>query len=141
MSNLQFLTLMTGLEVLFVESNEEKISKIVSRNTAIIVGDRSNGEEIYNNMQSLYKTRSNIVHSGNRELKNKDNLLLLRDYLRKSIKEMNVIIEKEPHLHGDGGKIDLKRFKDDKDYKNRPFKQNISYLLYSCGFGDKPWYD
>jgi hypothetical protein len=137
--NLQFLTLMTGLEVLFVASKEEKITKTVSRNTAIVIGDSNNGEKIYDDMGKFYGTRSKIVHGGNRNIITQSQLIRLRKYLRKAINEMNFIISEEPNLHGNGGKIRLTKFKNDDEYLKRNFKQNISYLLYSCGFGDKPW--
>lgn len=132
--HLQFLTLIAGLESLFIADSEEKITKTVSRNTAILIGDKKTGEKIYNNMIELYGMRHGIAHRGEQDIK-KDKLLLLREYLRESIKEMDNIISVKPSLYGPNGRITLDKFSKDKGN----FKHDISYLFYTCGFGDKPW--
>jgi hypothetical protein len=91
---MSFLSLMTSLEILFNRGNAELTYRI-SRNIAVLLGDDiDNSSEIFKNIQDLYGKRSIIVHSGKASKKNplsKDDILKLRDYVRRSIKELIVI--------------------------------------------------
>jgi hypothetical protein len=91
---MSFLSLMTSLEILFNSGNAELTYRI-SRNTAVLLGnDIAESDKIFKDIKHLYKKRSSIVHRG--EVKGKeplsnDDILKLRDYVRRSIKELIVI--------------------------------------------------
>ena len=109
--NLSFLSLMISLETLFNPGRQE-LRYRVSRNTAVILGkEKEDSEKIFRDIKNLYDKRSDIVHTGNSNIINEDDLLKLRHYVRKSIKEIN--------------KID----------KN---KDELLEILNSCGFGEGP---
>lgn len=111
-SNLSFLLNMIGIEVLLNPGGTELTYK-VSRNTAILLGkDRDHANEVFNNMRHLYRIRSNLVHGNRRVRVELSDLLLLRNYLRESIKEINV--------------LNLK-------------KEELFKILNIYGFGERPW--
>jgi hypothetical protein len=84
---LAFLVLMIGLETLLNPFHDE-VRYRVSRNIAVLLGeDRGNSEEIFAQAKKLYDKRSEIVHSGKKRIIEKEDLLKLRGYLRKAIKE------------------------------------------------------
>jgi hypothetical protein len=63
-SHLQFLCLMIALESIF-NMGENEITYRVSRNAAVLLGkSSSSSEKIMKGIQSLYKKRSSLVHSG-----------------------------------------------------------------------------
>lgn len=126
--NMQFLTLMNALEVLLKIGNTE-LSYKLSRNGAILLGkDKDTSERIYKTLKCLYNIRSSIVHTGKpKQRKNTDkpldeqmieNISILREYVRDSIKEVNFIIKKEG--------------------KN---KEEILEMLNEYGFGERPWHN
>jgi len=112
--NLSFLSLMISLEILFhPKSDRRKISDRISRNAAVLLGkDKKDSNEIYSKVKELYDKRSAIVHTGESNIINTEDLLKLRHYVRESIKEINKI-----------GKS----------------KNELLDLLNSCGFGERPW--
>ena len=121
-SNLKFLTLMTGMEILFNPSDRELRYRI-SRNLATLIGkDENDSELIFNRMykskidgeKGLYNIRSEIVHEGNPRNVREEDILELRDYLRRAIKEANKV-----------GKE----------------KKELNEMLHASGFGEKPWRD
>ena len=112
--NLSFLSLMISLEILFhPKSDRRKISDRISRNAAVLLGkDKKDSNEIYSKVKELYDKRSAIVHTGESNIINTEDLLKLRHYVRESIKEINKI-----------GKS----------------KDEVLDLLDSLGFGERPW--
>jgi len=107
---LAFLVLMIGLETLLNPAQDE-VRYRVSRNTAVLLGEnKENSEEIFGIVKKLYNKRSEIIHSGKRRIIEKVDLLKLRDYVRKAIKEI---------------------YRIDKE------KSEITDLLDSYGFGEK----
>jgi hypothetical protein len=111
--NLSFLSLMISLEILFhPKSDRRKISDRISRNAAVLLGkDKKDSNERYPKVKELYDKRSAIVHTGELNIINTEDLLKLRHYVRESIKEINKI-----------GKS----------------KNELLDLLNSCGFGERP---
>jgi hypothetical protein len=107
---LAFLVLMIGLEALLNPAQDE-VKYRVSRNTAVLLGEnRENSKEILTLVKKLYDKRSQIIHSGKRRIVEKEDLLILRDYVRRAIKKIYCI-----------GKE----------------KSEITNLLDSYGFGEK----
>ncbi len=89
--NLSFLSLMISLETLF-NSGRQKLSYRISRNTAVLLGkEKEDSETIFSDIKDLYDKRSKIVHTGNSNIVDQDDLLKLRHYVRESIKEINKI--------------------------------------------------
>ena len=110
--NLSFLSLMISLETLFNPGRQE-LRHRVSRNTAVLLGkDKKDSEKIFGEIKNLYDKRSKIVHTGNSNSINEEDLLKLRHYVRESIKEINKI--------GDN-------------------KDELLKILDSLGFGERPW--
>lgn len=108
--DLAFVVLMIGLETLLNPAHDE-VRYRVSRNTAVLLGeDRKKSEEILTRVRKLYEKRSKIIHSGKRRIVKKEDLLTLRDYVRRAIKEIYRIGKK---------------------------KSEITNLLDSYGFGEK----
>lgn len=111
--HLSFLALMMSMESLFNPSGEGELRYRISRNTAVLIGrDKDNSEKIWNNMKNLYDKRCDIVHEGKSNIVTDNDVLVLRNYVRRSIKEFNKV-----------GKS----------------KGEILDMLNSCGFGDRPW--
>jgi hypothetical protein len=107
---LAFLVLMIGLETLLNPAHNELRYRL-SRNTAVLLGeDKGNSEDIFTLVKNLYDKRSEIIHSGKRKIIKKEDILRLRDYVRRAIKEM---------------------------YRIGKEKSEITSLLDSCGFGEK----
>jgi hypothetical protein len=109
---LAFLVLMIGLETLLNPSTYE-VRYRVCRNMAVLLGEnRERSEEIFAQTRKLYDKRSEIVHSGKRRIIEKEDLLKLRDYLRKAIKEVHCIGKEKSEItallnsHGFGEKIE-----------------------------------
>ena len=112
-NHLSFLSLMISLESLFNPSGEGELRYRISRNTAVLIGkDGNDSQSIWKKMKELYDKRSSVVHSGNPNLISDDDLLILRDYVRRSIKEF---------------------------YKIGKGKEEILNMLNSLGFGDRSW--
>ena len=111
--DLAFLSLMICIEVIY--SPKTELRNRVSRGVAILLGrDRDESIGIYKIMKDLYDKRSSLVHSGKSISEN--DLLVLRDYARESIKRLlridnNKLLEK------------LDRFREE---------------INMCGFGDNP---
>ena len=82
---------MISLETLF-NSGRQKLSYRISRNTAVLLGkEKEDSETIFSDIKDLYDKRSKIVHTGNSNIVDQDDLLKLRHYVRESIKEINKI--------------------------------------------------
>lgn len=109
--NLSFLSLMISLETLFSPDVRE-LRYRVSRNSAVLLGkEKEDSEKIFSEVKDLYDKRSKIVHTGESNIINNEDLLKLRHYVRESIKEVNKI-----------GKS----------------KDELLDILNSCGFGKRP---
>lgn len=126
---LQFLSLMNSLEVLVKPASAKTdLTYRLSRNTAVLLGkDKNESKEIYKNLKCLYAIRSSIVHSGEaKDCKKKgkvlnseemlEKIIILRGYVRESIKEMEYIIKND----------------------NKTKDQSLD-MLNECGFGERPW--
>jgi len=81
------LDLSISLESLFNPSNSELRYRI-SRNAATLIGkDKVESQEIYKFIKNMYVKRSKLVHKGAAaDLIKKDEINLLRSYMRRSIK-------------------------------------------------------
>jgi hypothetical protein len=80
---------MIGLETLLNPSQYEVWHRL-SRNTTVLLGEsRANSRDIFAETKKLYDKRSEIVHSGKRNIIQKADLLKLRDYLRQAIIKAN----------------------------------------------------
>jgi len=85
--NLDFLCLMIAAEVLFNDGSYE-LKYRITRGMAILLGtNKTECHEIYSNMKKLYDKRSRLVHTGKASISLTD-VILLRRYLRNSIKEL-----------------------------------------------------
>ncbi len=87
--SLAFLCLMISLETL-LNPGDRELRYRVSRNTAVLLGeDREESNHIFKEVKDLYDKRSKLVHTGDRKVISPEDLLKLRDYVRKSIKKIN----------------------------------------------------
>jgi len=112
--NLSYLSLMNGMESLYNDGPVD-IGYKIRRYPAVLLGkDADEAETIYDNMKDLYEKRSKIIHAIKPFKVTKEDLFLLRDYLRGSIREMCSIDET---------------------------KLKVLNLLTSTGFGERPWRD
>ena len=85
---LSFLALMISLETVFNPA-ESEISYQIRRNTAALLGKTINDfEKIYGDIKQLYNKRSKLVHTGNRQSITKEDVFMLRQYVRKVILEV-----------------------------------------------------
>jgi len=81
---------MMCLETLFHPGKFGELRYRISRNTAVLLGGRNeneNSKTIFSEIRKLYDLRSTVLHTGKKIIKNGD-LLLLRHYVRESIKEI-----------------------------------------------------
>lgn len=107
---LQFLTLMNCMEVLFHPSGEGELRYRISRNFAVLLGDEeADTQSKYKKMRNFYDIRSDIVHRGQSDITYND-VLELRHYVRESIKEI---------------------------YRMNKNKDELLQILNSSGFGTK----
>jgi hypothetical protein len=112
-TGIQFLLLMISMESLFSPDDKGEFTYRISRNSAVLIGkDKDDSKSIFDAMKKLYKKRSIILHTGESNIVSKDDLLKLRDFVRRSIKEF---------------------------YKIGLNKKNLMNELDSSGFGEKPW--
>ena len=96
--NLSFLTLMISLEALLNPGNQELTYK-VSRNTAVLLGGKEkDSNNIFLDIKNLYDKRSKYVHGVKSNIIKIGDLLLLRYYIRESIKEINKIGKNKKEL-------------------------------------------
>lgn len=87
---LSYLSLMIALEALFHPSNQGELSYRISRNVAVLIGSRETkaSREIIKDVKELYRKRSALIHTGEIKINDAD-ILLLRYYVRESIKKIN----------------------------------------------------
>lgn len=118
--DLKFLTLMNAMEVLFHPSGNNELKYRISRYFAVLIGEtKEESEDYFENMKKLYDKRSNIVHSGKTKKNLTDDLFMLRDYVRKSIIKLSLII--------------------DPNEKEKDERKRIEKVLDASGFGDNPF--
>jgi hypothetical protein len=111
---LAFLSLMIAMEVLLNPSDRE-LRYRVSRNSAVLLGQtREMARGIFQEIKTLYDKRSKLVHTGNNSLTSRADVLKLRDYVRKAIKEI---------------------------YRVNRSRDELLAMLNTCGFGQRPWRD
>ncbi len=111
-AGLAFLSLMIAMEVLLNPSDHE-LRYRVSRNTGVLLGlNRAEGEAVFKEMKNLYDKRSKLVHTGNRSLASRKDMLRLRQYVREAIKEA---------------------------LRSGMPKDALLSTLNMCGFGERPW--
>jgi len=110
--NLSFLSLMISLEILFNPREDYELTYSISRNTAVFIGkNREDANTIFEKVKELYRKRGQLVHSGKSKISQED-LLLLRRYVRESIKEI---------------------------YKMKENRDALLNTLNLCGFGGRSW--
>lgn len=103
---------MVSIETL-LNPGEHELTYRISRNAAVLLGkEKEDSKMIFSEIKDLYNKRSKIVHAGNSNIINNEDLLKLRHYVRESIKEINKIGKNKNYL------LDM---------------------LNSCGFGERPW--
>jgi len=76
---------MMCLETLFHPNKYGELTYRISRNTAVLLG--RNSKTIYSETRRLYDLRSKLIHTGKKNIVKDEELLLLRHYVRESIKE------------------------------------------------------
>ncbi len=118
-TNLTFLSLMISMELLF--NPGEELSHRISRNAAVLLGkDFKESENIFSEIKKLYTKRSNIVHgrivSGKSKTLNNEDVVKLRNYVRESIKEINIKGK---------SRDELLKFLDSRGYGSR-FNESVS---------------
>jgi len=87
--SLAFLCLMISLEAI-LNPGESELRYRVSRNTAVLLGEsQEEAGNIYKEVRSLYDKRSKLVHTGKGKIVSQEDVLKLRDYVRKSIRKIN----------------------------------------------------
>lgn len=85
---MEFLMLMTGMEVLF-NRGKDQITYTISRYTAVLLGQTpALSKEIFKRMKKLYGIRSDIVHEGDAVKADEATIRELRGFLRDSIKAL-----------------------------------------------------
>ena len=98
--NMSFASLMFGIEALFNDSKGEITYKL-SRNIAVLLGETiSNAQLIEKNIKDLYDKRSKLVHNGESTV-DRSHIILLQNYLRKSIIAFNYIGKKKSIILAD----------------------------------------
>lgn len=81
-----FLGLMMALESIFGIDTE--LTYRIARNVAVLISDKMNpGDEVFSAVKALYKKRSQLIH-GRRTEVTYDDVLRLREYLRRIIKRL-----------------------------------------------------
>jgi hypothetical protein len=109
---LSFLTLVTGLEAILNREHYE-LRYRVSRNSAVLLGkDLDEAKAIFKGMKELYDKRSKLVHTGDRSIVSRDDVLKLRQYVREALKKV---------------------------HRTGMNKDQLLTLLNTCGFGQRPW--
>jgi len=88
--HLSFLSLMISLESLFSPSGEGELRYRISRNTAVLIGkNKIESEKIWDDIRMLYDKRCDLVHNGKADNVTNEDVLILRDYVRRSIIEFD----------------------------------------------------
>lgn len=84
--HLEFLILMMVLEGIFNYGRQESTQK-VARGCAVLLGKtKPLSQKIFKDVKSLYEKRSKLLHEGDSNSIQDDDILLLKNYARKSIR-------------------------------------------------------
>jgi hypothetical protein len=85
---LSFLSLMISLETLFHISGHGELRYRISRNIAVLLGrkEKYDSNKLFSDIRELYDKRSKIVHTGKKGIIKNEDLMILRNYIRESIK-------------------------------------------------------
>jgi len=95
---LEFLSLMISLETLLNPGGGELIYRI-SRNAAVLLGKNENESKlIFDDIKLLYHKRSQIVHTGSIKVIDIEDVLRLREYVRRCIKRIHKLNLNKPEL-------------------------------------------
>jgi hypothetical protein len=109
---MNFLSLMIAMEVMLNRGRDE-LKYTISRNAAVFLGETvEQSKHIFEEVNKLYKKRSDLVHRGVSNMITRDDLLKLRKYVRETIKEI---------------------------YKVGKTEKELMDMLDACGFGQRPW--
>jgi len=85
---LEFITLMIAFEALFNDGKQELRNK-VARGCAVLLGKtKATSRVIFKDVRDLYDKRSVLVHTGDRSKISRDDVLLLKHYVRQSIRRI-----------------------------------------------------
>ena len=105
---------MIAMEVMLNRGRDE-LKYTISRNAAVFLGETlEQAKHIFEEVNQLYKKRSDLVHTGVSNRIIRDDLLKLRKYVRETIKEI---------------------------YRVGKTKKELTDMLDACGFGQRPWRD
>jgi len=110
---LAFLSLMIAMEVLLGPKDQQRITHWISTNAGVLLGQsQSDGQRISEKMKGLYDKRSKLVHTGDKSVVAREDILELRHYVRETIKEV---------------------------MRSGMPKDALLDTLKSCRFGQRPW--
>jgi hypothetical protein len=110
---LAFLSLMTAMEVLLGPKDHQEITYRISRNAAVLLGgNREDAGKVFKDLKDLYRKRSKLVHSGDRSVVARDDVLRLRQRVRETIKEA---------------------------MRSGMSRDTLLNTLNASGFGERPW--
>ncbi len=83
------ISLMASMEGLFHRPYAEKISEEIATNCAALLGsDSADRALIHSDVRRLYTRRSSILHEGSDQAVSRGDLLMLRGYVRETIKKL-----------------------------------------------------
>lgn len=77
--------LVTCLEMLFLKNENAKKEKLAKRCSVFLYGDKINRLYCYNRLMMIYSKRSEIVHEGKHQCITNEDILFLRECVRKSL--------------------------------------------------------
>ncbi|HTX61143.1 MAG TPA: hypothetical protein VMC48_02435 [Methanobacterium sp.] len=120
--DLKFLILMNAIEVLFNPSDNFELKYRISRYFAALIGEtREESVDYFDAMKTFFDKRSIIVHSGSsrNDPVTVEDVLKLRDHVRKSIIKLSLII--------------------DPDKKEKDEKKRVEKVLDKAGLGENPF--
>ena len=87
---LSFLCLIISMEVMYNTDTGKSVSKEVSKLCSLLFEhDASEREHVSASIREMYRKRVRMVHYGQTSSISEEDLMLLRKYVRESIKEMN----------------------------------------------------
>lgn len=89
--SLAFLSLVTALEVLFNDGEGGATYKLARSTAALLAKDSQEFDKIYKDMKGLYSKRSRAVHRGIGKDISGEDILHVRDYVRRAILAANAI--------------------------------------------------
>lgn len=110
---LEFITLVTVLECLF-NNGKNEITQTIARGCAVLIGKNKNhSQKIFKDIKYLYNKRSILLHQGDSSKITKNDILLLKDYVRKCLNlclALNLPKERLNNLLNESGFNDRKAY-------------------------------